>query len=258
MEEWITSRKNPKLGHLRKLSQDPGYRTETGLFLAEGTKLLQSAIQGNMTLELLLCGETYQPPKEVQQVPRIRVPEDLLAWISPMKSPQAVIFLGKTPSTTPPDTLPQGNYLVLDGVQDSGNVGTIWRTAQGLGATALILLEHCANPFSPKTIRSTMGASFHLPLYQSTRAEVVALFQQSRLPLYATALSPDSLPLEQGDLSGCGVVLGSEGQGVSPELLARCEKTFYLPMVQGCQSLNVGITAGIVLWEMEKQRKQGE
>lgn len=244
----ITSRKNPQLLHIKKLLEKPGYSRQQGQFVAEGEKLLSSALQAKFPItELVCCEDTVLPP-EVEHIPQITVPEDVMAWLSPMKSPQGVLFLGEIPQRELGDL--RGNYLVLDAVQDPGNVGTLWRTAQGLGASGLILLEGCANPWSAKCIRAGMGAVFHLPVYEMT--EETLLESLGDYPLYGTALNPDSASLGTVALENCAVVLGNEGQGVSPSLLAHCEKTLYLPMEQGCESLNVAMMGGILLWEMAK------
>ncbi|MFI3252976.1 MAG: RNA methyltransferase [Eubacteriales bacterium] len=247
----ITSRKNPLLLELRQILSSPSYGKEKGVFVGEGWKLLHSAMAASFSFKQIIVTEDWDFPSAVEDVPIIIIPEDLMNWLSPQKTPQGVLFLVEIPKVSL--TTPQGNYLILDGVQDPGNVGTLWRTAQGLGATALVLLTGCANPWGHKTIRSSMGACFHLPAYEMSREEAVDIFRD--YPLYATALDLNSKALGEVSLTDCAVVLGSEGQGVSPELLAECNETIYLPMAQGCQSLNVAMMGGIVLWEMAKGKQ---
>lgn len=253
----ITSRKNSLLMQVKKLGSSNSARKEQGLWLGEGGKLLGSALDGQAPLTMVVAKDDFPLP-DIPEACRdegfqlIFVPEDVLDWLAPSKTPQGVVFLGKIPETKPPEHLEPGQYLVLDGVQDAGNVGTIWRSAQGLGATGIFLLSGCANPYSPKTLRSAMGASFHLPIWECSGEEAVSLFQASNLPLYATALEENSKKLGEISLKNCAVVIGSEGQGISPWLLSQCAESIYLPMSQGCQSLNAGIAAGIVLWEMGK------
>ena len=139
---------------------------------------------------------------------------------------------------------------MLDGLQDPGNVGTIWRTADALGADGLILVNHCADPFSPKTVRATMGACFRLPVYEAEAQALPGLLERSGLPLYAAALGEDSVTVGEARLSRCAVVIGSEGRGVSPELLRLSEKTVKIPMRERCESLNAAAAAAVILWEM--------
>ena len=153
------------------------------------------------------------------------------------------------PDTTPPRPLPGGRYLVLDGVQDPGNVGTIWRTADALGADGLILVNGCADPFSPKTVRSTMGACFRLPVYEVEAEQLPGLMEESGLPLYATALREDTVDIKTAQLERCAVIIGSEGRGVSEQLLKASSRTVKIPMRERCESLNAAVAAAIVLWE---------
>ena len=129
-------------------------------------------------------------------------------------------------------------------------MGTIWRTADALGADGLLLVNHCADPFSPKTVRATMGACFRLPVYEAEAEALPGLLERSGLPLYATALREDTADIRTAQLSRCAVVIGSEGRGISSRLLEMSEKTLKIPMRARCESLNAAAAASIVLWEM--------
>ena len=142
-----------------------------------------------------------------------------------------------------------GRYLVLDGVQDPGNVGTVWRTADAFGADGIFLLPGCAEPFSPKTVRSTMGACFRLPVWETDLEQLTALLKEAELPLYATALSDHTADVRQADVSRAAVVVGSEGRGVSRPVLDACALTLKIPMRSRCESLNAAVAASVVLWE---------
>lgn len=254
----IISRSNPFLKQVRKIATSSSYRTETGLFFGDGKKLLEAGLEAKFPLEAIVLSEKEPCPEGILEETEVyRVPDSVMEWISPMKTPQGALFLGKIPEMTLPERLKQGQYLFLEGVQDPGNVGTIWRTAQGLGIEGLFLLEGCASPWNPKTVRSSMGGCFHNPIYSLTGEEAVALCKRSDLPLYGTCLQRDSLALHQLSLKVGAVVLGSEGKGISPNLLSHCDKTVYLPMGGGCESLNVATVAAIVLWEQHKSRETG-
>ena len=169
--------------------------------------------------------------------------------VSPMEAPQGALFLCEQPEMRPPQALSGSRYLVLDGLQDPGNVGAIWRTADALGADGLLLVNGCADPWNWKTVRATMGACFRLPVWEVEAGELPALLERSGLPLYATALRADTVDLRRADLSRCAVVIGSEGRGISPEALALCDKTLKIPMNSTCESLNAAVAAAVVLWE---------
>ena len=173
-----------------------------------------------------------------------------MASISPVKTPQGVLFTCRLPQAPLPRTLTGRRYVLLDGVQDPGNVGTVWRTADAFGAAGLFLLPGCAEPFAPKTVRATMGACFRLPVYETAADGLAPWLGEQGLPLYATALREDTVDLRQADLSRCAVVIGSEGRGISDGLLSQCEKTLKIPMRARCESLNAAAAATVVLWEM--------
>ena len=232
--EYITSRKNPAISHIRKLGADRAYRREAGEFLGDGVKLLEEAVRWNAPLTAVVTTPGISPPP-VEGVRRIEVPEDVMASISPARTPQGALFLARMPDTAPTERLEGGRWLVLDGLQDPGNVGTIWRAA---------------DPFSPKTVRATMGACFRLPLYEAEASTLPGLLERSGLTLWATALREDAVDIKTAQLSRCAVVIGSEGRGVSPELLEMSEKTVKIPMRERCESLNAAAAAAIVLWEM--------
>ena len=170
--------------------------------------------------------------------------------ISPMETPQGALFTVRLPDTALPETLSGAHYLVLDGVQDPGNVGTILRTADAFDCDGVFLVNACADPYSSKTARATMGAVFRRDVYQCTADELCALLQKCGLPLYGTALRNDTVSLRDADLSRAAVAIGSEGRGLSAELLSKCEKTIKIPMSPRCESLNAAVAASVVLWEM--------
>ena len=156
--ERITSRKNPLLTQIRKLAAGNGRdRRAAGEYLGDGRKLLEEALKWHAPLTTVVVSEGVELPNLPPEVRAVQVPRDVMETISPMKTPQGALFLARLPETDPPETLAGDRYLVLDGVQDPGNVGTIWRTADALGADGLILVGNCADPYSPKVVRSSMG-----------------------------------------------------------------------------------------------------
>lgn len=248
--ERITSRQNPLIARLRKLGTDKKTRRAEGAFLCEGTKLVEEALKWGAQVETVVVAEGTQPPSQLPEGVRlVEVPADVLKSASTVDTPQGMLAVCRTPDLTPPETLTPGRYLVLDGVQDPGNVGTVWRTADAFGAEGLILLPGCAEPFAPKTVRATMGACFRLPVWELTLEELTGLLDRAGLPLYATALREDTADLRQADLERAAVVIGSEGRGVSSQVLAACQATLKIPMRERCESLNAAVAAAIVLWE---------
>ena len=249
--ERITSRQNPFLVHIRKLNNAKSERRKSGVFVGEGPKLLEEAIKAGVEITATVSAEGVPVPV-IGGARQVEVPREVLESLCGTKTPQGVLFLCRLSDTAAPPVLTGRRYLVLDGVQDPGNVGTIWRTADALGADALLLVHGCADPFSPKTVRSTMGACFRLPVYEVAEEALSALLKASDIPLYATALREDTVNIKTADLGRSAVVIGSEGRGISDALLAMSEKTLKIPMRARCESLNAAVAAAIVLWEMDR------
>lgn len=253
--ERITSRQNPLVARLRKLGNDKKTRRQEGVFLCEGHKLVEEALRWNAGVETLVVAEGIEPPRKLPEGVRlVEMPADVLKSVSTVDTPQGMLAVCRTPDLTPPKTLTPGLYLVLDGVQDPGNVGTVWRTADAFGAEGVFLLPGCAEPFSPKTVRSTMGACFRLPVWETGLKELTVLLKTAELPLYATALREDTADLRAADLSRAAVVIGSEGRGVSQAVLDVCALTLKIPMRDRCESLNAAVAASVALWEGWRNR----
>ena len=248
MEERISSRKNPLLQQVRKLLSSRKEREQAGLFVSDGTKLLEEAVKFDSGLHTVILsdGVDVAVPDGVRVV---RVPEDVMASISPMEAPQGALFLCRLPEKTA--FAAQRGMLLLDGIQDPGNIGTIVRTADAL-EVPVVLLEGCADPYSHKVVRSSMGAVFRTKVVQSTWAEVQAACKAAGIPVAVTALSDRAKDIRSADLSQMAVVIGSEGRGVRQEILSSADAELIIPMNPRCESLNAAIAATICMWQMKK------
>ena len=246
--EFITSRQNHAVQHVKKLASNRKYRRETGEFLCEGPKMWAEAMEHGWVVSTLLTSED-ELLRQYEGTPArsLLVSPELLSYAADTETPQKMIFTCRIPEQT--ECLNGERFLVLDGVQDPGNVGTIWRTADAFGADGLILLPGCADPWSPKVVRATMGACFRLPVMTCTLENLCPMLAEQGISLYATALREDTLDIRDADLKRAAVVIGSEGRGVSGDVLALCGATLKIPMRQRCESLNAAMAAGIVLWE---------
>ena len=248
MEERISSRKNPLLQQVKKLLSSRAERRKTGLFVGDGVKLLEEAVKywpGLQTV-ILSDGVEAEVPEGIRVV---RVPEDVMASISPMEAPQGALFLAKLPEQA--EFVPQKGMLILDGIQDPGNIGTILRTADAMDVP-VVLLEGCADPWSWKVVRSTMGAAFRRPVYQATWEEVFAKCRAANIPIGVTALSDRAVDIRSADLREMALVIGSEGRGVRKEILENADRELIIPMNPHCESLNAAIAAAIVMWEIKR------
>ena len=245
-EERITSRKNPFLQQVKKLLSSKKTREEAGLFVADGTKLLQEAVKWYPGLKTVILsdGVETQVPEGVRLV---RVPGDVMESISPMASPQGALFLCALPEKKP--FVPKPGMVLLDGIQDPGNLGTILRTADALDIP-VALLEGCADPYSHKVVRSSMGAVFRSPVIQTTWQEASAACAQADIPVAVTALTDRAEDIRTARLSTMAVVIGSEGQGVRQEILENADAELIIPMNPRCESLNAAVAATIVMWQI--------
>ena len=248
MEERISSRKNPLLQQVKKLLSSRSERRKTGLFVADGTKLLEEAVKYWPGLQTVILSDGVEAdvPENVRIV---RVPEDVMASISPMEAPQGALFLGRLPEAA--GFVPKKGMLILDGVQDPGNIGTILRTADAMDVP-VVLLEGCADPWSWKVIRSTMGAAFRTPVVQASWEEVRDKCRAAGIPIGVTALSHRAVDIRTADLSEMALVIGSEGRGVRKEILESADRELIIPMNPHCESLNAAIAAAIVMWEIRR------
>lgn len=247
MENRITSRKNPLIQQVRRLLTSKKEREQAGLFVADGTKLLAEAVRYDPGLQTVILsdGVDADVPEHVEV---IRVPEEIMAYISPMETPQGALFLCRLPEQK--EIAPQAGMLLLDGIQDPGNLGTILRTADALDVP-VVLLEGCADPYSHKTVRASMGAVFRVRPIQATWERVMAQCAQAKIPVAVTALTDKARNIREADLSTMAVVIGSEGRGVRPEILAQADAQLIIPMNAHCESLNAAVAATIVMWEMK-------
>ena len=248
----ITSRSNPLVAYVRKLNAKRAFRRAESAFAAEGPKLLAEALRWGAKVETVLCAPGAALPELPDRTRVAELPEQLLAFVADTQTPQGIVFVCRGKPLAMPERLEGRRWLVLDGVQDPGNVGTVWRTADAFGADGLILCNGCADPWNPKTVRATMGAVFRLPVYEGALKDAAERFAAASVPLYAAALREDTEDIRDVPLSAAAVIIGSEGRGVSEEALALCQKTVKIPMRARCESLNAAVAASVALWEMAR------
>lgn len=232
---------------VRKLLTSRKEREQTGLFVADGTKLLEEAVRWWEELETVILsdGVQVQVPEHVRIV---RIPEDVMQTVSPMQTPQGALFLCRLPEKKV--FTPKPGMLLLDGIQDPGNLGTILRTADAF-QIPVALLEGCADPYSHKVVRASMGAVFRTEVQQISWEEAKCVCAEQNIPVAVTALSQRAVDIRSADLSAMAVIIGSEGQGVRREILESAQHELIIPMNPNCESLNAAIAAAIVMWQMK-------
>lgn len=246
--ERITSRRNPLLQQVRRLLTSRRARQEEGLFVGDGTKLLEEAARWYGGLETVILTDTLPVPELPPNTAVYQVPADVMESVSPMKAPQGALFLCRQQPPAPLALTP--GCLILDGIQDPGNLGTVLRTADAL-EVPVVLTPGCADPYNWKTVRASMGAVFRTQPVQGTGEEVIALCRSQGIPLAVTALSPKARDIRQAEPERCAVVIGSEGQGVDRLFREHCDAELIIPMNPRCESLNAAVAAAIVMWQMQ-------
>lgn len=251
--ETIRSAANPLLKDVRRAIARGGL-TRQGLAVAETFHLLEEALRSHCEVETVLAAESVVSRVRVPSgVQVIEVPDALLQQVSATETSQGVIALVR-PRAWSLEELFRGEALVvvLDGVQDPGNAGTIVRAAEAFGATGAIFLKGAVSPFNPKTLRASAGSLFRVPFVHGMEApEAREALEQHRVELFAAVSAGRSVA--DADLAKpCALIIGSEAHGVSAALRgASCEVS--IPTA-GVESLNAAVAAGILLYEARRQR----
>ena len=248
--ETLSSRQNAVIKSFRALGSDAHLRSSEALFLCDGDKLLEEALRSGAEIQAVLWKDRRNDsfgefPEEYVLKP------ELFDYVSPLKNSPGPLFSVRLRELRP-ETSPD-NVLVLEGVQDPGNVGTVIRTADAFGIGAVILLEGCADAWAPKTVRAGMGAAFRQPVLRMSREALPAYCREHGLRLCGAALSERAEDLRSISLAHTAVAVGSEGRGLSPELLALCETELIIPMRGEAESLNAAVAASILMWEMQRR-----
>lgn len=251
----IHSRDNPLLQRLRRSLQSPGGYRRAGQVWLEGDHLCQAALARGVPVPLAVgTPEAFESPTLAPLLAaateQVRIPGALFATLSELPSPAAIAYVLDLPPAPAID--PAVATVVLDRVQDAGNVGSVLRSASAFGFRQVIALTGTAALWSPKVLRAGMGAHFALRLRESASEDELSALQ---LPLLATS-SHAATSLPHAALPWpCAWVLGHEGQGVAPSVLARCAMTIAIPQPGGEESLNVAAAAAVCLYESARRRQ---
>ena len=246
----ITSRKNEYIRHLRLLASDKAYRSEQGEFVCDGYKMLLEAVQFGAKIKSVLWKDEARPLDGLDCKAQYLAPAELFDYVSTMKNSPGPLFAVAIPTADTQTDL--RSAIVLEGVQDPGNVGTVIRTANAFGIDAVILTGDCADLYNPKTVRSTMGAIFRQRVLNCTLPELTGLLGKNDLPLYGAALSNKAVSILDVDVKNAAVAVGSEGRGLSRELLEECDNALIIPMQPDSESLNAAVAASVIMWEMAR------
>jgi TrmH family RNA methyltransferase len=252
----ITSPANPLVRDLRR-AVSRGERTADGLCIAEGFHLLEEALRSGCEVPIVLASESARLTSEPAADRIIVLPDALFQSIASTETTQGVMALVR-PREWTTEQLFRGTSLVviLDGIQDPGNAGTIVRAAEAFGATGVLFLKGTVGPHNPKTLRASAGSLFRVPFVAGLDAAVArAALLKHRVAIYAAMPYTGSQKLAGATdfVRTCAIVAGSEGRGVSKELHGIAEEVA-IPTI-GVESLNAAVAASILLYEACRQRK---
>lgn len=252
----LTSRKNDIVRRFRELIREKKLRDSEGVFVAEGDHLCAEAVSAGVEIRFALLTERAlaKYPDTAKALisaadSHVVISDDIAEYISDTKSPQGLFAEIRRPAAE--DTF-EGKLLLLDAVQDPGNVGTMIRTAEALGINGVLLSEKCADVYSPKTLRASMGSVFRLPCISCDLVQKINELRGSGYSVYGAMLDDTAQRLGEirfGEKSA--VVIGSEGSGISDEVKIVCTGALYIP-ITGAESLNAAAAASIILWELSK------
>ena len=259
MYEVITSLQNPQVKTWRSLNRSRSARLEAGLFLAEGEHMAGEALKQQKAQALLIDQRALDKYGALAEKPRgasvYVLAGHVMEALSDAKSPQGVIAVCGCPEETGPVPESASLLVALDGVQDPGNVGTVIRTMDAAGYHCLLMDEKTADPYGPKALRASMGGVFRIPVRRC-----------ADLPEQMRSLKEKGYDIVAGDLRGepfyrrrkakdrlC-VVIGSEGQGVSPAVFAESTLRLKLPMVGGAESLNAAVAGAVMMYDFLRER----
>jgi len=241
----ITSRRNALCVHIKKLGASRGYREACGEFLCDGVKLLEEAVNCGAEITNVITSSHVPIPLPLET--RVyHTDRGIINSLSPLTNAQDTLFTCKAPKPAVAD-YSAGTHILLDGLQDPGNVGSIIRTASAFGISSVILSEGCADPYNPKVVRATMGAIFRqciTPISISGLQEIKAKGAR----FVGAALGENCRDVSSAELKSSIIAIGSEGRGLSGEVLALCDEKVTIPMAPGCESLNAATAAAIIIY----------
>jgi len=263
----IEGRHNPLIKELRQAFAY-GERTPTGDCAIEGVRILEEAIRSGLRFRAVFFRESAQNlaerllPQIGSHVEKLLVPDNLFDSAVASETPQGVAALVRMKEFSIENVLERvqvGPVIVVVGLQDPGNLGTILRSAEAFGSAGVVLGEGTVSPFNSKVIRASAGSLFRIPLVTGKAAggleAILAKFRAQEVRLIATS-SHKGTPLDQADLKGpCAIFIGSEGAGLPRTLMAQVDELIAIPHTQQVESLNAGVAASIVLYEAARQRR---
>ena len=256
--QMITSKNNAKVKHVVDLQKHAKARTEQKAYVIEGLKMFEELPRESIIEVYASSQFANVNAKLLRDLPVEEVSESVFAQMSDTKTPQGILCVVKQPEYGLDDllTAKQPFLLVLEDLQDPGNVGTIFRTAEGAGVDGIILSKNCVDVYNPKVVRGAMGSLARVPfLYEEDLAMVVNKLKGASVATYAAHLDGNKMYDTANYKEGCAFLIGNEGNGLSNKLAASADELVKIPMGGEVESLNAAIAATILMYECARQRR---
>ncbi|MGE5389428.1 MAG: TrmH family RNA methyltransferase [Deltaproteobacteria bacterium] len=260
----ITSRENEIIKQAVRIKQKK-YRQKEGLYLIEGHKMLREVMAGPQTLVRVFMThdslEVHESKlRELSGVECYLVDERLMSLICDTQTPQGIAALVRIPHYDLRSLLnnKEGLLLLLDRIQDPGNMGTILRTAWGFPVDGVLLTADCVDPFGPKAVRASMGGIFHVPVMESITLEILKDFKEAGYQIMGSEPAADKTLFDQDLTGGRIIVIGNESRGIGNDVLNLCDHYFRIPLNPRVDSLNAAMACAIIAVEALRQRSSGQ
>ena len=257
----ITSSQNQQIKRIRELNEKPRSRREAGLFVAEGVKLFRECPESRRAAVFVSESFEKENAELLAGVDYEAVADHLFARITDTKTPQGILTLARI--ETGGDDFSHGTYtippvyLILEDLQDAGNVGTILRTAEAAGVTGVILGPTCADVYQPKAVRATMGSIFRVPFkVADDLPEAVRDLQAQGVRVAAAHLDGETDYRDIENTDGIAFLIGNEGKGLSDELTEQADIRVRIPMAGQVESLNASVAAAILVYRHFADRRE--
>ena len=255
----ITSKENKLIKSVKKLLTSAKERKQSGLFVLEGLRLSADAAINGYNIETLIIAENVEESDRLNVLVEkaetiVKVPDSLFAYMSDTVSPQGVMCVVKMPKRVSVENIKNGKYIVLENTADPANFGAIARTAEAFGISGLIVLNKSCDPFSPKSLRASMGALLRLPIITADDiTETLQTLKSKGFTLFASVVSNADCDVTVADFNGnCAVLIGNEANGLTDTAINLCDSKITITMKGRAESLNAAAAASVIMWEMTR------
>lgn len=256
----ITSTSNPQIKRLLQLQKKSKVRDEENVFVVEGLRMF-AEVPAKRVEKVYISESLYNRKKldlNLQDFPYEILSDSVFSHVSDTKTPQGILCIVKRKKYDLNDLLKVENphFMVLDNLQDPGNMGTIVRTAEGAGVDAVFMSKDCVDIYNPKTIRSTMGSIYRMPfLYIEDIPELLKVFRKNGVKSYAAHLDGKNSYDKEDYKTGTAILIGNEGNGLRDEVTQNADILVRIPMQGQVESLNAAIAASVLMFEVFRQRR---